>query len=187
MNLKDVTDSANGPGHLELLLKNNSKSWLEGKIKWELLNTQTGEKRKLDDQEIYSLPGDIRIIKQDLPKDLTDDASGMQSNRGRVVTEEVAAEKHMAQLQHNMWVSNARSAVLSIITGGGKWVELTVDADPLYQHLLLTAEKKFWRSVQDGEVPRLFGVEPPRRPFAPRPRGNDREPVLDGPGGGAMR
>src|ERR1700737_1037614 len=77
-------------------------------------------------------------------------------------SEEAAAEKHMAQLQHNMWVSNARSAVLSIITGGGKWVELTIHADPLYQHLLLTAEKKFWRCVRDGEVPRLFGVEPPR-------------------------
>src|SRR5215468_9641268 len=35
-------------------------------------------------------------------------------------SEEVAAEKHMAQLQHNMWVNNARSAVLSIITGGRK-------------------------------------------------------------------
>jgi hypothetical protein len=59
-------------------------------------------------------------------------------------SEEAAAEKHMAQLQHNMWVANARSAVLSIITGGGKWVEVQVHADPLYQHLLLTAEKKFW-------------------------------------------
>src|SRR6202043_3873287 len=77
-------------------------------------------------------------------------------------SEEAAAEKHMAQLQHNMWVANAKSAVLSIITGGGKWVELTIHADPLYQHLLLTAEKKFWRCVETGEVPRLFGVEPPR-------------------------
>jgi predicted phage-related endonuclease len=77
-------------------------------------------------------------------------------------SEEGAAEKHMAQLQHNMWVSNARSAVLSIITGGGKWVEITIHADPLYQHLLLTAEKKFWRCVMSGEEPRLFGVEPPR-------------------------
>jgi YqaJ-like viral recombinase domain len=73
-----------------------------------------------------------------------------------------AAEKHMAQLQHNMWVTNAREAVLSIITGGGKWVEISVPADPLYQHLLLTAEKKFWRCVESGEPPRLFGVEPPR-------------------------
>jgi predicted phage-related endonuclease len=77
-------------------------------------------------------------------------------------SEEAAAEKHMAQLQHNMWVLAARSAVLSIITGGGKWVEIQVHADPLYQHLLLTAERKFWRCVQTGEPPALFGVEPPR-------------------------
>src|ERR1700722_16497931 len=37
-------------------------------------------------------------------------------------SEEAAAEKHMAQLQHNMWVVNTKTAVLSIITGGGKWV-----------------------------------------------------------------
>src|SRR5213080_722338 len=77
-------------------------------------------------------------------------------------SEEGAAAKHMAQLQHNMWVTASRTAVLSIITGGGKWVEMTIPADPLYQHLLLTAEKKFWRCVQDGETPALFGVEPPR-------------------------
>ncbi|EHR01338.1 YqaJ viral recombinase family protein [Bradyrhizobium sp. WSM471] len=77
-------------------------------------------------------------------------------------SEEAAAEKHMAQLQHNMWVVAARSAVLSIINGGGKWVEITVSADPLYQHLLLTAEKRFWRCVQTGEPPVLFGIEAPR-------------------------
>ena len=81
--------------------------------------------------------------------------------RGRS-TEEGAAEKYMPQLQHNMWVTNAKLSVLSIITGGGKWVEISVSADPLYQHLLLTAEKKFWRCVESGEPPRLFGVEPPR-------------------------
>jgi hypothetical protein len=77
-------------------------------------------------------------------------------------SEEAAAAKHMAQLQHNMWVANARSAVLSIITGGGKWVEMTIHADPLYQHLLLTAERKFWCCVQSGETPHLFGIDPPR-------------------------
>jgi hypothetical protein len=77
-------------------------------------------------------------------------------------SEEAAAEKHMAQVQHNMWVANAKAAVLSVITGGGRWVEITIPADPLYQHLLLTAEKKFWRCVESGEPPRLFGVEPPR-------------------------
>jgi hypothetical protein len=80
--------------------------------------------------------------------------------------EEAAAEKHMAQVQHNMWVANAREAVLSVITGGGKWVEIKLTADSLYQHLLLTAEKKFWRCVESGEPPRLFGVEPPRASIA---------------------
>jgi predicted phage-related endonuclease len=77
-------------------------------------------------------------------------------------SEEAAAEKHMPQLQHNMWVTASRTAVLSIITGGGKWVEMIIPADPLYQHLLLTAEKKFWRCVECGEAPHLFGVETPR-------------------------
>jgi predicted phage-related endonuclease len=77
-------------------------------------------------------------------------------------SEEAAAEKHLAQLQHNMWVTASRTAVLSIITGGGKWVEMTIPADPLYQHLLLTAERKFWCCVQTGEAPQLFGIEPPR-------------------------
>jgi predicted phage-related endonuclease len=77
-------------------------------------------------------------------------------------SEEAAAEKHMAQLQHNMWVMAASSAVLSVITGGGKWVEIATHADPLYQHLIVTAERKFWRCVESGEPPRLFGVEPPK-------------------------
>jgi putative phage-type endonuclease len=77
-------------------------------------------------------------------------------------SEEGAAEKYMPQLQHNMWVTNAKDAALSIITGGGKWVEITIAADSLYQHLLFTAEKKFWRCVESGEPPRLFGAEPPR-------------------------
>ena len=77
-------------------------------------------------------------------------------------SEEAAAEKYMPQLQHNMWVMAARSAVLSVITGGGKWVEITAHADPLYQHLILTAERKFWRCVESGEPPRRYGVEPPR-------------------------
>ena len=77
-------------------------------------------------------------------------------------SEEAAAEKYMPQLQHNMWVVAARNAVLSVITGGGKWVEITTHADPLYQHLIVTAERKFWRCVESGEPPGLFGVEPPK-------------------------
>jgi hypothetical protein len=77
-------------------------------------------------------------------------------------SEESASQKYMPQLQHNMWVANATTSVLSIITGGGKWVEIAMPADSLYQHLLFTAEKKFWRCVESGEPPRLFGIEPPR-------------------------
>ena len=77
-------------------------------------------------------------------------------------SEEAAAEKYMPQLQHNMWVVAARSAELSVITGGGKWVEITTHADPLYQHLIVTAERKFWHCVESGEPPRLYGVDPPK-------------------------
>jgi predicted phage-related endonuclease len=77
-------------------------------------------------------------------------------------SEEAAAEKYMPQLQHNMWVVTARASVLSVITGGGKWVEIKTHADPLYQHLIVTAERKFWRCVENGEPPALFGVEPPK-------------------------
>jgi predicted phage-related endonuclease len=77
-------------------------------------------------------------------------------------TEEGAVEKYSPQLQHNMWVVASRTAVLSVITGGGKWVEITAHADPLYQHLIVTAERKFWRCVESGEPPRLFGIEPPK-------------------------
>jgi predicted phage-related endonuclease len=73
-----------------------------------------------------------------------------------------AAAKYMPQLQHNMWVVAARTAVLSVITGGGKWVEILAHADPLYQHLIVAAERKFWRCVESGEEPKPFGVEPPK-------------------------
>src|SRR5438445_8444321 len=36
-------------------------------------------------------------------------------------SEEGAAEKHMAQLQHNMLVAGTRKYTLSIINGGGQW------------------------------------------------------------------
>jgi predicted phage-related endonuclease len=77
-------------------------------------------------------------------------------------SEEAAAEKYMAQVQHNMWVTHLQTSVLSIITGGGKWVEITIPMDPLYLSVLVSAEKKFWRCVQSGETPHLINAEPPR-------------------------
>ena len=77
-------------------------------------------------------------------------------------SEEAAAEKHMAQLQHNMLAVGAKTSVLSIINGGGKWVELSIEADPVYQTVLIAVEKSFWRAVQTGEPPALFDCEPPK-------------------------
>jgi hypothetical protein len=58
-------------------------------------------------------------------------------------SEEGSAEKHMAQLQHNMLVAGTKKSVLSIINGGGKWIEITIEADPIYQTILIAAEKGF--------------------------------------------
>jgi predicted phage-related endonuclease len=68
-------------------------------------------------------------------------------------SEEAAAEKYMAQLQHNMWVTQSRLSVLSIITGGGKWVEMSIPVDPLYLSVLVSAEKKFWRCIRGNTPP----------------------------------
>lgn len=75
-------------------------------------------------------------------------------------SEEAAAAKHMAQLQHNMLVANTRRSVLSIINGGGKWVEISIEADPIYQTVLIAVEKAFWQAVKTGEPPALFEGEP---------------------------
>jgi predicted phage-related endonuclease len=77
-------------------------------------------------------------------------------------SKEAAVEKHMAQLQHNMLVACTGKSVLSIINGGGKWIELSIEADPIYQTILIAAEKAFWRSVKTGEPPVLFDCEPPK-------------------------
>jgi predicted phage-related endonuclease len=77
-------------------------------------------------------------------------------------SEAAAAEKHMAQLQHNMLVAGTRKSVLSIITGGGSWIQLSVEADPIYQTILIAAEKAFWQSVKTGQPPALFDCEPPK-------------------------
>jgi predicted phage-related endonuclease len=77
-------------------------------------------------------------------------------------SEEAAAGKYMAQLQHNMLVVGTKKSVLSIINGGGKWVELSIEADPIYQTILIAAEKAFWRTVKTGEPPALFDCDPPK-------------------------
>jgi hypothetical protein len=43
-----------------------------------------------------------------------------------------------------------------------KWIELSIEADPIYQTILIAAEKSFWRSVKTGDPPALFDCEPPK-------------------------
>src|SRR5260370_6852659 len=80
----------------------------------------------------------------------------------RSFSEGAAAEKHMAHPQHNRLVGGTKKSVLSIINGGGKWIELSIEAAPIYQTILIAAEKAFWRAVKTGEPPVLFDCEPPK-------------------------
>jgi predicted phage-related endonuclease len=76
--------------------------------------------------------------------------------------EDAATDKHMAQLQHNMLVTGAQRAYLSILTGAARWALVEVAADPVYQTVLLQVERFFWRCVMTGEPPRLFAAEHPK-------------------------
>ncbi len=83
-------------------------------------------------------------------------------------------ERYMPQLQHNMAVSKAESAVLSVIFGNHKFEIFEVAADWLYQLDLLQAEEDFWNCVLSGREPVPASVPP-----APRPVGT-REVCLQG-------
>jgi predicted phage-related endonuclease len=87
---------------------------------------------------------------------------------------EEVVERYMPQLQHNMAVTGAGSAVLSVIFGNHKLDIFHVEADWLYQSDLLDAEINFWRCVTTGEEP---VAAPP--PAPPRPIGI-RQVNLDG-------
>lgn len=67
---KRKSKEPNSPGFLELKIENTGKLWIDGKIKWELLNTQTGEKVKMNNGVLLALPGDKRTIKEELPANL---------------------------------------------------------------------------------------------------------------------
>jgi predicted phage-related endonuclease len=82
-------------------------------------------------------------------------------------SEEAAAEKYMPQLQHNMRVVAARTPVLSVITGGGKWVEIVAHADPLYQHLIVTAERRSGVVSRAANSPSCLACNHPSRGLRP--------------------
>src|SRR3954451_12464139 len=71
-----------------------------------------------------------------------------------------------AEEQDHPLVAGARRGFLSIVTGGGKWVLIEVEPDPVYQTVLIQVERIFWRCVKTGEPPRVFGAEPPKPKLA---------------------
>lgn len=69
------------------------------------------------------------------------------SNRDQVL------QRYMPQLQHNMSVTDADRAFLSVIFGNHKFEIIEVAADWLYQLELLEAEEQFWHCVLTGKEP----------------------------------
>jgi len=69
VNFQDATTKTN-ERNLELTVKNIGNIWGDGTAKWELLNTSTGTKTKLDEFEFYTLPKDVRKIKTKIPDNL---------------------------------------------------------------------------------------------------------------------
>jgi predicted phage-related endonuclease len=87
---------------------------------------------------------------------------------------EEVLERYMPQLQHNMAVVGAESAILSVIFGNHKYETIEVASDWLYQLELLEVEEQFWECVQTGREPVSIAAPP-----APRPVGT-REVCLEG-------
>ena len=56
------------PTSLKLYVDNTGNGWLDGKIHYDLLNQDTGDKYKLEDTEFFSMPGDERVFIQKLPQ-----------------------------------------------------------------------------------------------------------------------
>jgi len=49
--------------------------------------------------------------------------------------------------------------VLSVIAGGGKWVEYSARTDTLCPHSIVTAERRFWRCVErGGKTDKILGA-----------------------------
>jgi hypothetical protein len=83
-------------------------------------------------------------------------------------TADEVLERYMPQLQHNMAVTAAPQAFLSIIFGNHKFEIIEVAADWLYQLDLLQAESDFWDSVTSGREPVPAPIPAPPRPMGVR-------------------
>lgn len=69
--------------------------------------------------------------------------------------------RYVPQLQHCMKVTGHQKAYLSVFFGTLKWRVFEVDAEPIYQDMLIEAERKFWDCVQSGEPPVAVQIDAP--------------------------
>ena len=70
IDLKNYLDSKKNK-ILTLTIANKGKIWADGKLKWEIFNTTTGEKQVLNETDFFTLPKDVRELNQALPLNLT--------------------------------------------------------------------------------------------------------------------
>lgn len=72
--------------------------------------------------------------------------------------------RYTPQLTHNMLVTGADDAVLSVIYGNARWEAYSVELDLFYAAELIEAEQMFWDCVQTGRRPvaRRIPVPPQR-------------------------
>jgi len=69
-------------------------------------------------------------------------------------------ERYYPQLQHNIYVTGADGAYLSVIYGNHKWEVYQIPRDDGYITGLIGVERQFWRCVETGDEP--VPVEPPK-------------------------
>lgn len=69
--------------------------------------------------------------------------------------------RYVPQVQHNMAVTGATKAYLSVFFGTMKWRVFEIDAEPIYQSQLIAAEQHFWTCVQNGTPPVAVDIKPP--------------------------
>jgi predicted phage-related endonuclease len=66
---------------------------------------------------------------------------------------ETILERYMPQVQHEMIVTGAAKAYLSVFLGSGDWRCETIAPDPFYAAALIEAERAFWDCVKTGKPP----------------------------------
>lgn len=135
----------------------------------------------------FTEPFNIRWFEQECRKDVTRNGDQMRSNEhhwmictldGVVYDNGVPAvfeakhvsafykdedvlKKYQPQLQHNMVVTGYDRAYLSVFFGNHRWSVICVEADPIYQALLIDVERQFWDSVQRDVPPPAAHIETP--------------------------